>query len=214
MKRNPYNVTHGLAGGQLTINQNYCAVAIGQSLMVGETAFVVADGERLLSLSADPESGQLELSLTLYDDADGLLALIERNEWVSGDPFPWDIESDFQRLRIRRKLGDISLEIDARREPVRLRADIWRGGHRIRLSPREIRIDTDTVSGVTIAYLGLVAMGIELRTRDGQVEFSHDPRDGNGCLVSGPPLIERLTESIAAWNRIKGGGALTIERRD
>jgi hypothetical protein len=212
LKRHPHNITHGLAGGQLTVNQPYCAVAIGQSLMVGDMAFVVANGEPLLSLSSAQDNGQLELAVTLYDESDALLALIDRNEWVTGDPFPWDIESDFQYLRIRRKLGDISLEIDARRDPVRLRADLWRGGHRIRLSPRGIQIDGENVTGVGIQNLGLVAMGIDLHTDEGRVTLSPDARFGSGVLVSQPTFTDRLVESVAAFNRLKSGNPSAIEQ--
>jgi hypothetical protein len=110
----------------------------------------------------------LLVSLTVYDDRGSLVALIQDNEWISGDPFPWDIESDFQYLRMRRKLRDISLEVDARKEPIKVRADLWRSGHRIRLSPLEIRVEGELVGGFgIIKNLGLVANSLESILSDG-----------------------------------------------
>src|SRR5262245_14395985 len=62
-KAHPYNIERGLVHGELVVNQSYCAVAVGQSLLVGETAFVTVDGEDLLALSLDPETGRLSVSI-------------------------------------------------------------------------------------------------------------------------------------------------------
>jgi hypothetical protein len=79
-------------------------------------------------LSIEVSENRLELSVRLYDQKDNLVAEIDNNEWISGEPLPWDLESRFQWLRIRRKLKDIALEIDATTYPLDLRADLWRKG--------------------------------------------------------------------------------------
>jgi hypothetical protein len=47
---------------------------------------ITVDGESLLSLSLAP-TGEMQLSVQLHDEFDNALAIIEANEWVSGDPF-------------------------------------------------------------------------------------------------------------------------------
>ncbi len=53
-----------------------------------------------------------------------MLAHIENNEWISGDHMPWDLESSFQWLKIRHRLRNIALEIDAKKTPIEIRADL------------------------------------------------------------------------------------------
>jgi site-specific recombinase XerD len=207
LKRRPCNIGRGLVDGDLVVNQAYCAVAVGQSLLVGEAAFVVVDGEELFSLRLDPDGSRLLISLTAYDDRDNVVAIIEDNEWISGDPFPWDIESHFQYLRMRRQLGEISLEVDARKEPVRVRADLCRNGHRVRLSPREIRVDGEGLGGLSIRNLGLVADGLEIDTVERLLGLRPDPKYGQGVIVGGQEsFAELLVESVRAWNELRGGG--------
>jgi hypothetical protein len=55
LKRRPCNIERGFVDGELVVHQAYCAVAVGQSLLVGEGAFVVVDNEQLLSLRLDPK---------------------------------------------------------------------------------------------------------------------------------------------------------------
>jgi hypothetical protein len=53
----------------------------------------------------------------LYDRDDNLLALIHENEWLAGDPLPWDLEASFRRLTLRHKRGVVALALDATAEP-------------------------------------------------------------------------------------------------
>ena len=208
-KRSPYNIERELVDGSLAINQDYCAVAIGSTLLVGERPFVKINGEKLLSISVDG-AGHLQVSLTIYDERDELIAVIEQNEWVSGDPLPWDIEADFQYLRLRRKLRDIAFEIDARNEPVRLRATLWRGGEKVSLGPRTISIGASEPSG--IASLGLVGLGIELD--DSGTHLTPDERLPGGRFVSQPTDEGRLKESLKAWESLKADAASGLGRND
>jgi hypothetical protein len=46
-KDNHYNVERGYAGGFLKINQPYCVVSMGNTLLVGEGTLVSVDGHKL-----------------------------------------------------------------------------------------------------------------------------------------------------------------------
>jgi hypothetical protein len=183
-------------------NQNYCAIGVGGCFIVGEGVYIAVDGERLLSLGFARPAHTMTLSVALYDKDDNLLAVIEDNEWISGDPFPWDIESDHQRLSIRREAGDISLSIDARREPAAIRAQLWRGGHSIRLTPDGIRFGADTDLG-GVAGLGLAGMALDLDPTAKTLRIIPDPRFGMGFLVSESDSQERLRRTIDAWARTR-----------
>jgi len=45
------------------------------------------------------KSHKLELSVKLYNQNDQLPVHIENNEWISGDPIPWDLESSASTVR-------------------------------------------------------------------------------------------------------------------
>jgi hypothetical protein len=154
-KANPYNIQRGMASGRLKINHNICAVDLGSVRLVADGDLVLVDGEPLLGLKKR-ESGRLELSIKLYDANDVLLVRIERNEWISdGDSLPWDIESDFQYLRIRQRKGDIRLEIDAREQPIQLRANLWRKGQNISLGPKTLYFNTIFVEFANFIFEGI-----------------------------------------------------------
>ena len=99
-KTHPFNIENGFVEGTLKVNQITPAVLIATNTF-GDGDFFIVDDESLLSIEI--YEGKLELSMKLYDENDNLLAEIERNEWISGDPLPWDIESRYQWLRIRRR---------------------------------------------------------------------------------------------------------------
>lgn len=135
-KAHPYNIEKGFVEGKLKVNQKMAVVIIGTNEFVGDGDFLIVDDESLLSIEI--YEGKLELSMKLYDPNDNLVAEIERNEWISGDPLPWDIVPRYQWLRIRRKLRDIQLEIDAKKIPIKIRADMWRKGNNFQLRPNDL----------------------------------------------------------------------------
>jgi hypothetical protein len=85
-KKNPYNIERGFVEGQLKVNQTTPVANIGSNQFVGAGDFLIVDGENLLSLRIN--EGKLELSIKLYDQKDVLVADIQNNEWVSGNPLP------------------------------------------------------------------------------------------------------------------------------
>jgi hypothetical protein len=127
-KAHPYNIVHGYASGQLTVNQKYCSVLIGNFILETNGRLLTIGSETLLALGIGPR-GTLEISLRLYDQHNRLEAVIENNEWETGPSFPWDITSSWQKITIRRKHGEIVLDINTKMKgdgPLELRADLWR----------------------------------------------------------------------------------------
>jgi hypothetical protein len=144
VKTNPKNIREGYAKGLLKIWQKYCAIGVGSNILVNEGPVVRIDGSNLLECYLGDEN--LELSLRLYSKESDLLVEIDKNEWKSGDPLPWDIEAAFQRLTIRQRKGEISLSLDAKQIPMELRAQFWFGGKYIELARDRIFIGTRNVS--------------------------------------------------------------------
>jgi hypothetical protein len=102
-----------------------------------------------VKLDVGPE-GSIELSLVIYDKSDTQLVMIDRNEWKAGDPSLWDLESDYQYLKIRSKPYDVLLEINAQKEPLRVRAQLWYRGTRIDCKPSRILMSTPTIGDLVI----------------------------------------------------------------
>jgi len=198
-KAHPINIERGYVKGMLKTNQNVPVVNVGTNQFVGEGSFLLVDGETLLSMNIDDQ--RLELSLKLYNQNDELAIEIERNEWISGDVLPWDLECEFQHLRLRRKLRDIQLEVDAREFPINVRADLWRKGQNFQLTP-----DTLTFNGVVkdsgFTNLCLVGLRLEADTSKKAFTFGPDPRYGSGILVSEANVKVRIANALNAWREL------------
>ena len=198
-KENPYNIEKEFVEGKLKINQETPVVNVGTNQFVGDGNFILVDGENLLSIEIN--EGRLELSMKLYDPKDNLVAKIKSNEWISGDPLPWDLESKFQWLRIRRKLRDIALEIDAREYPIDVCADMWRKGQNFQLNPSEILFN-GVVKNAGLRNLCLVALKLEADTSKQTYSIVPDPRFGSGKLVSHHDVKERVKMGLLAWKEL------------
>jgi hypothetical protein len=72
-------------------------------------------GEEILSLSLGTKN--LEISLKLFSESNELLVQIDKNEWITGDPLPWDIEANWQTLALRERAHKISISLDAKNPP-------------------------------------------------------------------------------------------------
>ena len=121
-KAKPWNVTKGRVKGLLAVHQEYCAANFGTITWVGEGTCLRIDGQDILGFTLG--EGNLEISLRLFNQAEELLLEIDRNEWISGDPLPWDIEADWQRITLRQKARDIAISIDAREVPLSILSQI------------------------------------------------------------------------------------------
>jgi hypothetical protein len=197
----PHNIEQGYAAGSLKVNQNYCAVATGGVLLVGDGMRITVNGESLLSLSLG-STGQMQLSAQLHDEFDNVLAIIEANEWVSGDPNIWDLEADHQRLTIRQAQRKIALLINSKAQPTRVRARLWRFGQLIDLSLQGIAFNGTAVQNSSIHDLGLVGISIALDTSSRGCKLL--AYLGQGAIVSEPDENLRLQKSVKAWYNLSG----------
>lgn len=194
-KAHPFNIARGFADGLLKVNQTYCVIVVGSCELINDAAVVLVDGESLLSLSIIDQ--RLAISVTLYDEEDRVLLLIDQNEWLTGDPAMWDIEAAHQKLVLRMKPRDVRLSIDASVEPMRLRASPRKANQRIDLMPRGIEIN-GVIQDAGVRHLGLVGIRIAIDTASGTASLDPDPRYGQGMLVSNEVRLERIRQGIEA----------------
>lgn len=200
LRDNPYNQRQGYASGALVVNQSACAIAAGGVLLVGEGPLIEIDEEPLLELYVG-EDGDLQLSLNLQDESGNTLAIIDRNEWVSGDSSIWDLECDHQILKIRQAPRRIALTLNAQGSPARIRADLWNRGQLVSLNSAGVKVQGEAAHNSGIENLGLV--GIALRITTSQGTLSLVPYLGNGMFVSEGDPVKRLVKSLNAWEDIK-----------
>lgn len=190
----PRNIRDKRARGKLEVYQDYCAIKLGTMTLVNEGPFLQIDGNDVLVCYLSDR--KLELSLKLYDEDDHLLVEIERNEWVSGDPLPWDIQGEYQRLAIREKARKISLSLDLTRTPAELRAQFWYHGKYITCDPLKIQIGPNPAK-VSVSNFALVGGSISID--QGAVKVCKEP---DAVLISWPSERERLWRAKDAWEKL------------
>ncbi len=195
-KLNPLNLRQGRARGLLAVQQNYCAVGVGPNIFVGEGPFLRIDGNDLFECYLGEHN--LEISLRLYNRGGDLLAQIVRNEWVSGDPLPWDIEADWQLLTIRERARQISLSINAKEIPLSLQAQFWYGGKYIDCNKKRITIGTNNVSLSGFAFVG---MTVAINTDTASIGV--DEARPDGLMIAGSDRRQLLWKAKEAWTRIQ-----------
>ena len=133
-KQAPRNIEEGVSKGLFRVERAQARSVLVGSNDFAERSFIRVDGETLFEVAFDSD-GVLQLSLVLYDSSDERLAVISENEWVVGDPMPWDFEASFQYLRLRNQPRDIALELDGRSGSINLRAQFWRNGQVVYAGP-------------------------------------------------------------------------------
>lgn len=196
-KAAPYNLRQGVAEGPLRVFQSELIVHLGGVYMAGEGSLIEVDDVPLLQLHMGQER-TLELSLTLYNENDELLALIERNDWIIGDPFPWDFEFGIRWMTVRERHGLVAITIDARKPPIKILGHIWHKGQHFRINERHVVIN-GVVGKVGLVGLGLVAMKLRADTHTGNLELASNHASG-GKIVSQPP--EKIMEhTMREWQR-------------
>jgi len=200
-KAGPVNIKAGYADGLLKITSMGVAVHVGSNDLVGRGFKFVVDGEPLLALDED-EAGRLLLSLDLYDKDDRLLLSIYENEWISGDPLPWDIEFGHRWLRLRRKRGEVNLDINAKQEPVVLSGTLRRRGQEFGMRPDMLTFN-GVVQNAGVVELGLVGLQIEADTSTGTLRLGPQAPFSQGAIVSWPDRAERLAKCFDALKRLE-----------
>lgn len=212
-KANSFNIKAGYVEGQFKVNQKTPVINTGTVQLIGDGHFILVDGENLLSIEIN--DGRLEFSIKLYDQKDNLVAEIQCNEWISGNPLPWDLESGFQWLRIRRKRRDIELEINAKKSPIDIRADMWRHGENFLLRPEELKFVASRGGSMTLGSLCFVNAQLEVDTAKRNFRIAPNPRFGEWSIISEPNVEERIQKGLKNWEEISCGHELVtiIDRK-
>ncbi len=201
-KAQPFNLLHGFAEGQLAINSEQLVVDLGSNWFFGSGAKLAVDDKPLLQLAEDAR-GRLQLSADLYDENDQLLALIERNDWVTGDPTPWDIEFRHNWLRIHAKAYRISLTIDAKVEPVILTGRLWRAGREFLIRRRLLTIDPRGLNN-TFQNLGFAYASLNITSGSGKAAILADQIQGEGKFFNWPvPCPDRIAHGLKFCKEIR-----------
>lgn len=193
LKANPLNILQQRVRGLLAVRQDYCAANFGSVTWVGEGTVLQIDGEDILGFNLG--EGNLEISLRLFSQTDELLLEIDRNEWVSGDPLPSDIEADWQNLKLRERARQISLSLNAKEIPLEIRAQFWRNGKYLRCDRDGIMVGPGNIG---LKELALVGTTISIDTA--RVSFGYGT---DGVIVSWHNRRERLWKAKDAWMKLR-----------
>lgn len=218
-KANPYNIMHGLAQGALALQQRTLAIELGSTQFVGDGTFIRVDDQPLLSLSLS-DDGRLQVSVELYDRDGNLLALIDKNEWISGDPYPWDLEYGGRWLLIRRRQREISLYVDARPRIVSVRGSLWFKQQHFAITEAgiefngvELQSGQSGIPGTRISDLCLVGAGLLATTEPPRLAITVDSRFKQAMLVSWADVDERIQKGVEAWERLSGQAKSSAGKR-
>lgn len=198
-----HNIVNGYTQGLLCITEPGVVVRLASNDFVSPGFKIQVDAQPLLSLDRS-ENGLLELSLDLYDSDDRLLLTVVKNEWITGDPLPWDIEFGHRWLVLRDRVRRVAIRIDARRFPIELRGELWRKGQRFEVGTDVLLFD-GVVRNVGIVELGLVGMNLRVDTSARTFSIAPDPKYGEGRIVSWPDRAERLSQCFAVLERLEKG---------
>ena len=199
-KRRPFNIVRGYTDGTLKIATEQLVVGVGGNYLVGAGCKLVVDGQSLLSLRRDL-AGHVLISIDVFDVEDNLLLTVVDNEWVTGDPTPWDFEFAYNLLTLRGREREISISLDARQPVVELAGRLFRHGQRFAFRPAALEFN-GFVQNVRFQNLGLVGMRLEANTTSGTFAFGPDPPLTAGMIVSFPDPAERLKKSILAYRKL------------
>jgi hypothetical protein len=133
-KARPHNAKKGYAAGFLKLPSVAPVLNLGGTVFVNDGTVLAFRDKPVLSVGVNEEGG-LQLSMVLQDSDGQTLAVVENNEWVSGDAHIWDLEAGYRRLKLRQRSRKIALEIDGRQWPIMVRAHLWEDGRQIFVGP-------------------------------------------------------------------------------
>jgi hypothetical protein len=201
-KENPHNIRKGKVNGILTMNQDFCAVIVGANEFIGNRFSISVDNDILFKIEIG-QSGTLEISLKLYDQHNNLLATIQKNEWVSGDPFPWDIECSHQKLKIRSRVNRIDLEINAKEQPINIRGNLWKNKVNLQFNTTSFKI-IGVVDGFNIAGACIYGGKIIVDTGSKNIVISPISAKKFGIRL-GSTQEQRLKYGLDEWNKLIKG---------
>jgi len=202
-KAHARNIERGLANGLLEVKQDYCAADFGSVTVVGEGTFLEIDGEPIIGFNLGDHN--LEISLRLFGEHDNLLLEIDRNEWVSGDPLPWDIEADWKTLTIRERARKIAISVNGKAIPLEIRGELRRSGKLVQIKNEGIYL-SHMKSGIR----ELALVGVRLSINTATMDVGPQPGNPHAALVSWPNRRERLWKAKDAWKKIQAEKSLQL----
>lgn len=173
---------------------------LGSNELIGEGFKFVIDGEPIFKLESD-KNGRLLISLDLYSPDDELLISVARNEWITGDPLPWDFEFGFNTLTLRRKTRDVSLHIDARKMPTKMTAKLWRRSQSFTVTPRALLFNGKSRE-LRVNHMAIVNMQLSVDSDSGTFSFLTDP-GRPGCMITSGDQTKRIDLGIAKSEEFK-----------
>ena len=203
-KSRPHNMRKGYAAGIISVPSNVPVLSLGGTLFVNDGTMLAFKGEPVLSASLN-EVGGLELSLNLEDREGRPIAMVERNEWVSGDTSVWDLECGYRWLKIRARKRQVLLEVDAKTFPIRVRANLWRAGKQIFVGPNGLAFGGQQKSvqwfNMTFAAMYFSFDEFTEVNSGGQtikLNYAPDPRYGSGKLFAGtdPDVLRQAVDHL------------------
>ncbi len=198
-KSEPENVKKGYTDGQLKVSQSVPIVQIGSCNIVGDGDFFVVDENSLLGF--DIEDGRLLVSAKIYNSDNNLVLEIARNEWVTGDPGPWDIKHGYQKLKIWHKSRDIGLNLDVSTFPINLTAKFEYNGHNLQVSTRGVAFDNGTIGDVSMTFhnMSFVAATIDANTSERKYAIRPNMRYNNLSFLGSTDISKCVSE----WQKLK-----------
>lgn len=194
-KENPFNIQSGYTKGLLKINQEDLVISTGSNLFIGNGDFIRVDNENLFLIRIS-EDGYLQISVKIFDDQNNKLIEIVDNEWLSGDPFTWDIEAYHQKIIIRKKLRKILLDINAKKYPIKIKAELWYKKVHFKLDNNAIAIDGIISRTIKFSNLCFVAGFIDINLEKGWA------LNGNTVIVE-PDINKKIQKGIDIWKKKK-----------
>ena len=139
-KENPFNIINGHMEGLLKVRGNQVRAGILLfTLRKGVSVEIIKIGQEAAFCLSVGDEDNLEISGNFYDKEGNLLATLEKNSFISEEPFPWDIQFKRQWVKINLKPRDIFLEINTHTSPIEVRAIVWYKGVHLVIGQEKIR---------------------------------------------------------------------------
>ena len=135
-KRDPHNKRANAVAGVLDRCETSVSIGLGGNSFLDGVVLMV-DQQELLAVRRD-DDGALLLSANIYDQEGRLIAVIDDNEWIAGDPLPWDVDADVDRLWIRRAMRDIQIGVQRRADQLYVQANLWHQKEMLSMTPTRI----------------------------------------------------------------------------
>jgi hypothetical protein len=185
----PHALSRGYANDYIELRSKFY-VAAGRIFFTKPTNMLQVDDVDLLKITQPTESEPMKLSGKFFDNRGDLLLEIKENEMM-GYTNNWDIEQEGSRTFIRRKRGEIVLQLNM-------------------VPPDVIEIERmHMVYGSSEIYTNAITGEIYIKAKNGaSINFP------NGQIITEGLEITETGITIKPGNLIVGGGDIIIKKLD